>query len=244
VSAEARWTRRSGARIRYLANASSREEGLPLVFSPGLTDFADDYLDLLDLFLPRHALVVEVRGRGGSEVPPQGYGVSDHVRDLVAVLDEEGIGRFHLMTFSRGTSWGLELALDQPQRVASMAIGDYKAVEVQLEPSFVDQQLATRFRGRPVGERVTRHVLEGLVTDSRDRQLWDRLAALPFPLLVAQPGGEGGLVTDDDVSRYRAARPDVEVVVVPGAHHDIFRPDRLFFPTAVAEFIARRCPGA
>jgi hypothetical protein len=50
-------------------------------------------------------------------------------------------------------------------------------------------------------------------------------------------------VSDEVVAQYRSVRPDVDVVVVPDASHDIFRPDRLFYPKAVAEFIASRCPG-
>jgi non-heme chloroperoxidase len=147
------------------------------------------------------------------------------------------------MSFSRGTSWALELALAQPDRVASMSIGDYKAFELRLPPEFAEHQMTSQFRGRPTRERIGRHVLEQLATDSRDRELWDRLAEVPCPLLVAQPGTRRGLVTDEVVTQYRAVRPDVEVVLVPGAAHDIFRPDRLFYPRAVADFIARRCPG-
>jgi pimeloyl-ACP methyl ester carboxylesterase len=164
------------------------------------------------------------------------------VSDLSAVLDEERIGRFHLMTFSRGTSWALELALQQPDRVASMSIGDYKAFELRMPPTFAENQMASRFRGKPMTERVQRHVLEGLVAESRDRQLWHRLSEIPCPLLVAQPGNGGGLVSDDVVAQYREVRPDVKVVVVPDASHDIFRPDRLYYPKAVAGFIADRCP--
>jgi hypothetical protein len=42
------------------------------------------------------------------------------------------------------------------------------------------------------------------------------------------------------VARYRSARPDVEVVVIPGSTHDVFRPDRTAYPAAVAAWIARR----
>jgi pimeloyl-ACP methyl ester carboxylesterase len=238
-----RWTTRSGIRIRYLDNAPAAPVGLPILFSPGLSDFADEYLEMLALFLPRRVIVVEVRGRGQSEAPPEGYSVLDHVSDLSAVLDEEHIGRFHVMTFSRGTSWALELALGQPDRVASMSIGDYKAFELRMPPTFIESQMASRFRGKPMTERVQRHVLEGLVAESRDRQLWDRLSELPCPLLVAQPGNGGGLVTDEVAGQYRDVRPDIEVVVVPDASHDIFRPDRLYYPRAVADFIAERCPG-
>lgn len=235
-----RWTSRSGPRIRYLDNAPAEPAGLPILFSPGLSDVADEYVEMLDFLAPRRVLAVEVRGRGKSEAPSTGYAVADHVADLRAVLDEEGIGRFHLMTFSRGTSWGLQLALAEPGRVASVSIGDYRAAEVGLPADFAAMQLQTSFRGRPMGERIPRHVLEQVAAESRDRELWDDLAALPCPLLVAQPGGTGGLLTDELVARYRQARPDVEVVVVPDAPHDLFRPDRLYYPKAVADFLARR----
>jgi non-heme chloroperoxidase len=237
-----RFTSRSGVKIRYLDNEGDGP-GLPILFSPGLTDFADEYLQVLDFFLPRRLLVVEVRGRGGSEAPATGYSVWDHKADLAAVLDEEGIDRFHLLTFSRGTSWAMELAYAQPERVASIAIGDYRAVELDVPDSYVEQQMQTRFRGKPMAERVQRHVIEQIFKDSRGRELWDQLAQLTQPLLLGKPGGDGAIVTDEVVATYRAARPDVEVVVIPDAPHDIFRPDRLYWPRAVVDFLDRRCPG-
>jgi non-heme chloroperoxidase len=243
VAATERWTTRSGPRLHYLDNAPAEPEGLPILFAPGLSDLADEYLDTLEHFEPRRMLAVEVRGRGRSEGPASGYTVADQADDLQAVLDEEAIDRFHLMTFSRGTSWALELALRAPERVASLAIGDYKAVEVDLPDTFVDWQMGTTFRGRPMAQRIDRRVLEQLVRDSVARELWDELVRLPGPLLVARPGGEGGILGDDAVERYRSVRPDVEVVVIPDAPHDLFRPDRLAYPRAVADFLRRRCPG-
>jgi len=236
------WTGRSGPRIRYLDNAPAEPLGLPILFSPGLSDFADEYTDMLEFFLPRRVLVVEVRGRGGSEAPPTGYRALDHAADLEAVLAEAGVDRFHLMTFSRGTTWALELAFVHPERVASLSIGDYRAEEIGLPAGFVESQMQTRWRGTPMTERMPRHVLEELAAASVGRELWDRVAQLTCPLLVAQPGGEGGILSDEQVARYREARPDVEVVVVPDAPHDLFRRDRLFYPRAVADFLARRCP--
>jgi non-heme chloroperoxidase len=243
VVAIERWTTRSGPRLRYLDNAPDEPEGLPVLFAPGLSDLADEYLDTLEHFGSRRVLAVEVRGRGRSDAPPSGYTVADQADDLQAVLDQEGIERFHLMTFSRGTSWGLELAFRAPDRVASVAIGDYKAVEVGLPDSFVDWQMGMTFRGRPMEKRIDRRVLEQIVSDSVARELWDELTRLPGPLLVAQPGGEGGILGDEAIDRYREVRPDVEVVVIPDAPHDLFRPDRLAFPRAVIDFLRRRCPG-
>ncbi|MGO8861304.1 MAG: alpha/beta fold hydrolase [Acidimicrobiales bacterium] len=235
-----RCTSGSGARIRYLDNSPAEPVGLPVLFVPGLSDFADEYVGMLGFFHPRRVLVVEVRGRGRSEAPPTGYTVVDHMHDLRAVLEQERISRFHLMTFSRGTSWALELALDDPSRVETLSIGDYQAIEKRLTTAFVESLMQTSFRGRPMAERMEHHVLERLAAESTDRDLWDRLGELTCPLLLARGGADAGVVTDEVVERYRTARPDVEVVVVPDAPHDLFRPDRLFYPRAVADFITRR----
>ena len=84
---------------------------------------------MLEFMLPRRALVVEVRGRGGSESPPTGYTAAEHANDLRAAFDEEHIDRYHLMTFSRGTTWVLDLVLAAPERCASGSVGDYWARE-------------------------------------------------------------------------------------------------------------------
>ncbi|HEX5586274.1 MAG TPA: alpha/beta hydrolase [Acidimicrobiia bacterium] len=236
-----RFTTRSGVKIRYLDNAPEEPVGLPILFSPGVTDFADEYTALLEYFLPRRVVVVEVRGRGGSEAPPTGYAVADHVRDLDAVVAEESFERLHVMTFSRGTSWALDFALAEPARIATLSIGEYRAVEVGMPDTFAEHMFTTTFRGKPMSERVQRHVLEELARESRARDLWDRLPELG-PLLVAR-GGDGGMVDDAAVAQYEAVRPDVEVVTIPDAAHDLFRPDRTAYPAAIADFIARRTPG-
>jgi pimeloyl-ACP methyl ester carboxylesterase len=233
------WTERSGVRIHALDNAPATPTGLPLVFVPGLSDVADEYLELLEDLAPRRTLVVEVRGRGRSDAPASGYASVDHAADVRAVLDEAGIDRFHLMTFSRGTTWALRLAFERPERVASLAIGDYLPEEVALPASFVEEHWQTRFRGRPMSDRLPHHVLDGVIRSSRPRSWWDDLTSLPCPLLVARPDGPG-ILDDAAIARYRHVRPDVEVLTVPDAGHDLFRRDRLLYPRAVADFIARR----
>ena len=55
-----------------------------------------------------------------------------------------------------------------------------------------------------------------------DRQaLWDDIALLPMPYLLARGGGEGSLVDDDDVDELERRRPDAQIVTVSGAGHSI-----------------------
>ena len=57
-------------------------------------------------------------------------------------------------------------------------------------------------------------------------------------------GTEPGCILDtDSIVEYQSRIPGIEIVTIPGASHDLFRPDRLAYPRAVADFIARRAPG-
>lgn len=240
-----------GVRIRYLDNragppagdGAAPAGGLPVVFVPGLTDFADDYLAALEAWTDRRLVVVEVRGRGGSDAPAHGYSTAELAGDVEAVLEAEHLRRFHLMTFSRGTVAAVAVAVARPGRVATLAVGDYRAAEHTLPDTFADSQWKARFRGVPISRRVRRHVLEGIALDARDRELWDDVAGLGVPVLVARGDGRGGIVTDAVAEEYRQRVPGVEVVTLPGAGHDLFRPDPLAYPRAVLDHIARRAPG-
>ena len=130
-----KFTDNDGVKIRYLDNDPSHPVGLPILFATGIVDFADDYVETLEFFADRRVLVADLRGRGGSDAPPTGYSVLEQAGDLRSVLEVNGIGPFHLMTFSRGTTPGLELAFQLSDRVRTVSIGDYLPAEIALPPS-------------------------------------------------------------------------------------------------------------
>jgi pimeloyl-ACP methyl ester carboxylesterase len=240
VGVTERFTDASGVRIRYLDNSPIEPVGLPVLFSPGFTDFADEYIDLLEYFAPRRVLVVEVRGRGQSESPATGYLAADHAHDLQAVLVDARIERFHLMTFSRGTTWGLDTVLADPSRVESVSIGDYPCREIAVDPSMAETVMTTRFRGIPMTERVGAHVPRQMFGSATARQLTAELAATGLPVLLATGDQTGCMVTSEVIDDYRAHISEIEIVTIAGASHDLFRPDRLAYPRAVGDFIERR----
>jgi pimeloyl-ACP methyl ester carboxylesterase len=66
----------------------------------------------------------ELRGCGGSDVPPPGFhcDAGDVVRDIVTVLDALELPCVHWIGESSGGLIGLALALAQPERIASLAL--------------------------------------------------------------------------------------------------------------------------
>ena len=104
-----RFVSNDGVRIRYLDNDPVRQAGLPVVFVPGVTDFADEYEAMVELFESRRLLVIEMRGRGGSDSPlTSAIRRPSRPTDVEAVIAANGFDRFHVMTFSRGTTPALK----------------------------------------------------------------------------------------------------------------------------------------
>jgi pimeloyl-ACP methyl ester carboxylesterase len=68
--------------------------------------------------------------------------------------------------------------------------------------------------------RYDRHTPERAAATLNPGALWDALAGLDHPVLLAR-GGISPVVGDDDVARLNELRPDARVVVVDGAGHSI-----------------------
>lgn len=68
----------------------------------------------------RDTVRLDLRGFGGSAAPPEG--LLDHVADVVALLDELGIARAHLVGASFGAGVAASTAVEHPGRVASLLL--------------------------------------------------------------------------------------------------------------------------
>jgi non-heme chloroperoxidase len=234
--AMSRFTHNGDARIHYL-DSGGGERGAPIVFVPGMTDLADDYTEMLALF-GRRTVVVEVRGHGRSSSPASGYDLATLSRDVGAVVDAVTDGPVHVVTFSRGTSCAVAWALDHPDRVRSLAIGDYLPEEKVLSADVARRLLSGRWRGSPVGERLDVEAAIKTFQAAHERSYWDALAQLGFPLLVVRCG-ESVLVGDEQWARYRRLFPHAELVEFHDSPHDIFRPDRGRYPRLVQQHTDR-----
>jgi pimeloyl-ACP methyl ester carboxylesterase len=71
-----------------------------------------------------HLYALDLRGRGDSDKPDEGYGFSYHARDIIAFVDALGIDRFDIIGHSFGATAGVYLASIRPQRVRSLTLID------------------------------------------------------------------------------------------------------------------------
>jgi non-heme chloroperoxidase len=231
-----RFTDNGDARIHYL-DSGGDDRGAPIVFVPGMTDIADDYIEVMPLF-GRRTLVVELRGHGKSGAPVSGYDLTTLSGDVGAVIDAVTDGPIHMVTFSRGTSYAIAWALDHPNRVRSLAIGDYVPEEKVLPNDVSRFLLDGRWRGSPVSERIIRDAGMKIFEAARDRSFWEELARLQLPLLVIR-SGNSVLVGEEEWARYKRLFPHARLVEFDDSPHDIFRLDRGRYPRLVKEHVDR-----
>jgi pimeloyl-ACP methyl ester carboxylesterase len=228
------FTHNGDVRIHFL-DSGGDDCGAPIVFVPGMTDVADDYSEVLPLF-GRRAVVMDLRGHGRSDAPFGDYDAATLGRDVGTVVDAVTDGPVHLVTFSRGTTYAITWAVEQPHRVRSLAIGDYVPEEKVLPEAISRRLLDGRWRGSAVLQRLDEDAALKVFRAAQGRSFWEVLAALQLPLLAVR-SRERLLVTDDDWARYRSLFPHAQLIDYPDSPHDIFRPDRGRYPRHVREHV-------
>ncbi|PRC47927.1 alpha/beta hydrolase, partial [Mycobacterium sp. ITM-2017-0098] len=196
--------------------------GAPVIFVPGFTCVADDYLEILPV-LGRRTVVVELRGHGRSTAPDGPFDSDALAADVGVVVDAVTAGPVHLMTFSRGTTYALGWALANRGRVRSISIGDYVPEEIELADDVIFGLLDGRWRGTPVSERVDGDAAVATLRAARSQSFWEPLSQWQPPLMVVRSPNTP-VVSDADWDRYRALFPAAKLHEFVDSPHDIFRP--------------------
>jgi pimeloyl-ACP methyl ester carboxylesterase len=122
-----RFAQVNGIQLHYLDHGGG---GPTLVLLPGLTANAHafDGLILAGLGSRFRVLALDLRGRGLSDKPVTGYSMPEHAADVIALLDELGVGRAVMCGHSFGGLLTLYLAARHPERVNKLVIIDSSAM--------------------------------------------------------------------------------------------------------------------
>jgi pimeloyl-ACP methyl ester carboxylesterase len=133
--------------------------------------------------------VFDLRGHGGSGMPPSGYTTADLASDLVGLMDHLRIERAHLVGHSFGGAVALHAAALRPERVETLGLADCRVHALQPIPS-VDNSEFWEIRRRQLEERGIRvtedtpkilyAMLEEFGEPVSDRQGTDRGLAFAF----------------------------------------------------------------
>jgi pimeloyl-ACP methyl ester carboxylesterase len=99
--------------------------GRAVVCIHGLTANHTCWASVAEVLSPAHRVVAyDLRGRGDSDKPAQGYSLEHHGRDLLALLDRLQLTRPILVGHSLGAMIALRFAVHFPRRVARLVLFD------------------------------------------------------------------------------------------------------------------------
>lgn len=115
------------------------------------------------------AIAYDLRGRGLTQGPDNEYEIADHAADLFALADALGVETFHVAGHSLGSAIAFEAALEQPQRIASLAA---------FAPSWIDGMPAIfnqPHQQRALANRaILARALAPLAPSAPKDDLWER----------------------------------------------------------------------
>lgn len=80
---------------------------------------------LASALAPQHRIMaIDLRGRGLSDKPPTGYSIEHHCKDILALMNDQGLERPVFMGHSLGAFISLVFAAQYPQRVDRLILVD------------------------------------------------------------------------------------------------------------------------
>lgn len=249
-----------------LHHTVSGETGPAVLLGPSLGTTGELWRDLAsDLSRDHRVVSLDLRGHGGSPVPPGPYTLEELAADVVATADGLGLDRFAYVGLSIGGAIGQVLGLDHADRLASLVL--CCTAPVFGDPgTWTDRAAQVRRDGlEPLVEATTqRWFTPAYRAAEPDRVAWvmdmfratspagyagccealagydvtDRLGRLRVPTRVVAGAEDPG--TPPQVGRLIAdAVPDADLVVLDGAAHiaNVAVPGP--FNAAVREHVAR-----
>lgn len=122
--------------------------GAPVVFLHGIGGNGANWEPQLEALSARHQVVaIDSRGFGASQFAGEGLTLEDYADDVRRTLDALGIDRAHVVGLSMGGMMAQALALNAPERVASLVLADTSAR--------ADELMATNLKAS--GEAALQH---------------------------------------------------------------------------------------
>jgi pimeloyl-ACP methyl ester carboxylesterase len=195
------------------------------------------------------AIAFDNRGHGASSksYEPEDYRAQKMAGDAAALLDHLGIPRAHVMGYSMGARIAAFMALDYPEKVATLilgglgegmvkGVGDWDPIADALladDPASITHPRGRMFRTFADQTKSDRRALAACIETSRDLIGADEVAGIYQPTLVA-------VGTTDDIAGSPTALADLmphgEAFAIEGRDHMLSVGDRTF-KKRVLEFL-------
>jgi pimeloyl-ACP methyl ester carboxylesterase len=157
-------------------------------------------------------IVLDNRGAGRSDVPDDGYTIAQMAEDAAAVLRSLGINRAHVSGQSMGSAIGQELALRQPDLVATLQL---HSTWDQPYPHLVRQlRLRQELARRELWDLFAMNSVLSLFTPEFANQHPELLAEREAQLFASPPASRG-LVGHYDADMQHNSRGRLDQIRAP-----------------------------
>jgi pimeloyl-ACP methyl ester carboxylesterase len=127
-----------------------RQHPTPIIFIHGLAASSAFWygagVNFISLLGPCY--LYDLRGHGKSETPQFGYRIEDMADDLVALMDESGIEKAHIIGHSFGGMIALKFAVSNPERVESLVLADVRLRQVQSKLNVTSHDVSSDVKER------------------------------------------------------------------------------------------------
>lgn len=224
-----------GHYIHYVDTKNESNHALiPLLICPGLSETAEEYVDLLTSILPRRGIVLSFRGRGQSGTPLNGYDLGQHVTDIVSVVDDARITRFHILGNSRGVSYALGYARSNSNKVASLILIDYPLEHKAMSEEWADDYIHNYLVPCNRIDNIRPAAVRGIQTESTQESLQFHYEE---PVLVIRGLLEGSLVSNHELEKYKNSFMNIEIEEFQKSGHDIRVTERALLYKKIIDFI-------
>jgi pimeloyl-ACP methyl ester carboxylesterase len=187
------------------------------------------------------SIAFDNRGHGESSksYDPAAYTPTKMASDAVALLDRLGIEKAHVMGYSMGARVSAFLALEEPQRVATLVfgglgigmvegVGDWDPIADALlapDPAAIEHSRGKAFRAFADQTKSDRLALAACISTSRTLLTEDQIERIAQPTLVA-------VGTKDDIGgspdELASLMPHGEAFAIEGRDHMLAVGDRTF----------------
>ncbi|NMM51054.1 alpha/beta fold hydrolase [Paenibacillus aquistagni] len=223
--------------IHFLDSVLEADSSLvPLLISPGLSETAEEYTDMMERLLPRRVIVLSYRGRGQSDTPISGYTLEHHMSDLEAVVEHARLEKFHLYGYSRGVSYAIGYAEEHQEQLESLMLADYPAVHKRMESGWAEAYIHDYLIPHQRTQHIRQQAVRGIARESEDCSFEMNLN---IPVLVLRGLEADSLVSDQSMDHYRSIQPKLQVRHFPFSGHDIRRTEPEDLYATIETFIAK-----
>ncbi|HWQ30762.1 MAG TPA: alpha/beta hydrolase, partial [Negativicutes bacterium] len=209
------------------------EEGYtPLFICPGLSEPAEDYINLMHSLAPRKCIAMSFRGRGRSDCPAKGYSLEEHESDIEAVVRHLEIKDFCLMGYSRGVSYTLAYGIKNNPLLKGLIIEEYPPVHKKMSEGWAEEL----YKAYP-DYRLNRRAAIGIQQESVQVDFSSSLQRISCPVLVMRGMQDSSQLTGEAAAIYSDNLADCKVMTFENAGHDIQTDDFRSFLEAIKAFL-------